>query len=335
MKERRKERIDRGIKARSDDIFALNSYREMLYVAVPPALPVIGLLILPLILPTYWQKVLISTCVFALLAMSWDFLVSVGMVSLGQALFFGIGGYLAGILDRYVGCPIWVTIPVATLVGGVICTIVLLPVLRLRGVYFAMVTLVIPLMMERIIEATGFLGGTEGLSGLKPFPNSWIEVYVIAIATLVALYSFRRLVTEDYGLVLQGIRDNDRAVMSGGINIYWMKAQALFISGCVGAFCGAYITHVYAFVGMPAFAMDFSILPIASAIVGGVGTFAGSLVGAFILVPLSEALRGIGGLRTVIYALCLVVFIVALPEGIFHYIQRKYQQFERWVDVDQ
>jgi branched-chain amino acid transport system permease protein len=64
------------------------------------------------------------------------------------------------------------------------------------------------------------------------------------------------------------------------------------------------------------------------------GTFAGSFVGAFILVPFSEALRGIGGLRIVLYSFFLVLFIVALPEGIFHYIQRKYQQFERWVEVD-
>ena len=335
MKQRRKERIDRGIKVRSDDIFALTSYREMLYVTLPPALPVIALLILPLVLPAYWQKVLISTCVFALLALSWDFLVSVGMVSLGQALFFGVGGYLAGIFDRYAGMPVWMTIPLATLFGGIICTFVLLPVIRLRGVYFSMVTLVIPLMIERIIEATGIFGGTEGLGGLKPFANQWVEIYVISAAVLVVLFGFRRLMTTDYGLVLKAIKDNDRAVMSGGINIYWMKAQALFVAGCVGAFCGAYMSHVYVFVGMPAFALDFSILPLASAVVGGMGTFAGSLLGAFILVPLSEALRGIGGLRTVIYALSLVVFIVALPEGIFHYAQRKYQQFERWVDVDQ
>jgi branched-chain amino acid transport system permease protein len=335
MKQRRKERIDRGIKARSDDIFALTSYREMLYVTLPPALPVIAMLVLPLVLPTYWQKVMIYTCVLALLALSWDFLVSVGMVSLGQALFFGIGGYTAGILDRYAGMPVWMTIPLATVIGGVICTIVLLPVIRLRGVYFSMVTLVIPLMVERIIEATGIFGGTEGLGGLKPFHNEWIEVYVVSVAVLIVLFGFRRLATTDYGLVLKAIKDNDRAVMSGGINIYWMKAQALFIAGCVGAFCGACVTHVYVFVGMPAFALDYSILPLASAVVGGMGTFAGSVLGAFILVPLSEALRDFGGLRTVLYAVSLVIFIVAVPEGIFHYAQRKYQQFERWVDVDQ
>jgi branched-chain amino acid transport system permease protein len=178
------------------------------------------------------------------------------------------------------------------------------------------------------------LGGTEGLPGLQSIGNPWVEIYILLAVLVLALFGFRRLVATDYGLVLKAIKDNDRSVMSGGINIYWLKAQALFLAGCVAAFCGAYMTHVYKFVGMPAFALDYSILPLASAVVGGMGTFAGSLMGAFILVPLSEALRSVGGLRTVLYALSLVVFIVALPEGIFHYIQRKYQQFERWVEVE-
>lgn len=335
MKTRRKERIDRGIKARSDGIFALTSWREMLYVALPPAIPVVALLVLPFILPTYWQKVLISTGVFALLAMSWDFLVSAGMVSLGQALFFGMGAYATGVLDHYLGLPIWLTIPLGTVIGGALSTAFLLPVLRLRGVYFAMVTLVLPLMLERIVEATGIFGGTEGLTGLTAFPSKWIELYLVGVMVLVALFGFRRLMSTDYGLVMKAIRNNDRAVMSAGLNIYWYKAQALFIAGSLGAFCGAIMTHVYLFVGMPAFALDYSILPLASAVVGGMGSFAGSLLGAFILVPLSEALRGIGGLRTVLYAVSLVVFVVALPEGIFHYVQRKYMQFERWVKVDE
>ena len=104
--------------------------------------------------------------------------------------------------------------------------------------------------------------------------------------------------------------------------------------GSIGAFAGAFMTHVYMFVGMPVFALDYSILPIAAAVVGGPGTLAGATFGAFLLVPLSEALRGIGGLRIVLYGVFLVVFIVALPEGIFHYIQRKYHQVERWVEVE-
>jgi branched-chain amino acid transport system permease protein len=333
-KKRRKERIDRGIKARSSDIFALSSWREMLYLAAPRLLPVVGLVVLSLALSVYWQRVLLSVSVFALLAISWDILAQTGMISLGQALFFGTGAYLSGIMNHYWGWPPFVTIPLATVVGGLLCTLFLIPVLRLRGIFFSMVTLVLPLMLVRIIEATRIFGGTEGLSGLTALPSKWVEIYVLIIVLLSALFGFRRLMNSDFGLILKGINDNDRSVMNAGINVYWFKIQALFIASSIGAFAGAFLTHVYLFVGMPVFALDYSILPIASAVVGGIGTLAGSMLGAFILVPLSEILRGLGGLRIVIYGLFLVVFTVAIPEGIFHYIQRKYHQFERWVEVE-
>ena len=333
-KKKRKERIDRGIKARSSDIFALSSWREMLYLAAPRLLPVVGLIVLSLALSVYWQRVLLSVSVFALLAISWDILAQTGMISLGQALFFGTGAYLSGIMNHYWGWPPYITIPLATIVGGLLCTILLIPVLRLRGIFFSMVTLVLPLMLVRIIEATRIFGGTEGLSGLTALPSKWVEIYVLIIVLLSALFGFRRLMNSDFGLILKAINDNDRSVMNAGINVYWFKIQALFIASSIGAFAGAFLTHVYLFVGMPVFALDYSILPIASAVVGGMGTLAGSMLGAFILVPLSEILRGFGGLRIVIYGLFLVVFTVAIPEGIFHYIQRKYHQFERLVEVE-
>ncbi len=331
---RRLERLDRGIKVRSDDIFALNSWREMLYVIAPRVLPVLLLLLVGFSASTYWQRVIMQVCMFGLLAISWDLLASVGMVSLGQALFFGVGAYIAGVLNHYLGVSPWITIPVATVGGAVVCTVLLLPVLRLRGIYFSMVTLILPLMIERIIEATKVFGGTEGLSGIEPLPHGLIELVVAMAVIWIALFSFTRMMNSNYGLILKGINDNDRAVMSAGLNIYYYKAQALFLSSGVAAFAGAYITHAYQFVGMPVFALDYSIMPIAAAAVGGMGTLAGPLLGCFILVPLNELLRGFGGMRTVIYAVILVVFTVGLPEGIFHYIKRKYTQFERWVEVD-
>jgi branched-chain amino acid transport system permease protein len=331
--ERRKERIDRGIKARAGDVFALCSWREMLYLLAPRLIPVMGFLLLPLVLDNYWQKVLLSVAAFALLAISWDILAQAGMISLGQALFFGLGAYCSGVLTHRFGCPPLLALPAAALLGGLLSTLCLLPVLRLRGVYFSMVTLIIPLMLVRVIEATKIFGGTEGLSGIAPLPSKWIELYLIVGVLLAALFGFRRMLDADYGLVLKAIKDNDRSVINAGINIYWFKTQALFIASSLAALTGAFMTHVYMFVGMPVFALDYSILPIAAAVVGGPGTLAGATLGAAILVPLSEALRGIGGLRIVFYGLFLVVFIVALPEGIFHYIQRKYHQFERWVEV--
>ena len=331
---RRKERLDRGIKVRSEDIFALSSWKVMLYLLGPRVLPLLVVLGFILFASPYWKMVLVSTAMFGILAISWDLLLSTGMVSLGQALFFGMGAYIAGSLNHIWGWPLWITIPVATVGGGLLCTLLLVPVLRLRGIYFAMVTLVLPLALVRIIEATRILGGTEGISGLATFQNIGEELGLSLLAFLAVLLGFRRLMGTDYGLVLQGIRDNDRSVIRSGINIYWFKAQALFLAGSVAAFAGAFMTHAYMFVGMPVFALDYSILPIAAAVVGGMGTLAGPALGAFILVPLSEALRALGALRVVFYGLFLVIFIVALPEGIFHYLQRRYHQFERWVKVE-
>jgi len=284
-------------------------------------------------LSNYWREVIISTAIYALLAISWDMLMCAGLLSLGQSLFFGIGSYLAGSLNHYLGLPPILTIPLATIGGGLICTLLLLPVLRLRGIYFAMVTLVLPLMLSRLVEATRILGGTEGLTGLTPFPNQLTAVFLIQIVLLVTLFGFRRIKGSDYGLVITGISDNDRSVMSAGINIQWYKAQVVFLGASVGSFAGAFGTHMDMFAGMPGFALDYSIMPVAAAVVGGVGTFFGPLIGAFILVPLSEALRALGALRIVFYGLFLVIFVVGIPEGIFPYIQRKYQQVERWVDV--
>jgi branched-chain amino acid transport system permease protein len=189
-------------------------------------------------------------------------------------------------------------------------------------------------MLMRLVEATRILGGTEGLTGLTPFPNPLMSLYVIQIALLMALFGFRRVINSDYGLIVRAINDNDRSVMSAGINIYWYKTQVLFLGASVGSFAGAFGTHVDMFAGMPGFALDYAIMPVAAAVVGGMGTFAGPMIGAFILVPLSELLRALGALRIVFYGLFLVIFVVGLPEGLFPYMQRKYHQFERWVHVE-
>ncbi len=332
--EYRIERIDRGIKVRSDSIYMLSSYRDLVYLFLPRLLPFAALIVLPIVLEGgYWQKVLFYACIFALLALSWDFMASVGLISLGQALFFGVGAYVSGGLNYYLKMPIFLTIPLATFGGALICTLILVPVLRLRGVYFSMVTLVLPLLLSNLVETLGILGGTYGLLSLSPFPSSLLASYLAVFAVILCLFGFRRLMTEDYGLVLKGIKDDELVVMSAGVNIYWYKTQAIFIASAVGCLAGALLTHYYQFVGRSAFALDYTILPLAGAVLGGPGGFAGAALGTFILVPLSEMLRALGGLRIALYGIILIGALVALPEGIFHYIERKYHQFERRVRI--
>jgi branched-chain amino acid transport system permease protein len=189
--QRRKERLDRGIKVRSDGIYALMSFRELCYLVLPRSVLIVGMLILPLVVPTYWQKVVSYVCIYALLTLSFDFLAHfVGLVSLGGAFFVGTGGYLAAILNTYLGFPPILSIPIATILGAFICTLLLLPCLPLRGVYFAIVTLMYPLLLTRVIEALDILGGTDGMMGITSFSNH----YFIIIMVLLFLFGIRRLV---------------------------------------------------------------------------------------------------------------------------------------------
>jgi len=332
---RRLERIDRPIKVLSEDIYALSSLKTMLYVAVPRLLPALLVLLIPVLAPgDYFQRVATLAAIYGLLALSWDFIaVSTGLVSLGQALFFGVGAYLAGVLNLQLGLPPLLTLLLATILGATICTALLAPCLPLRGIYFAMTTLVYPLLMARTIEATAIVGGTDGLVGVASFPGVWSERYLILIFLLAAAFSLRRLMTTDFGLVLRSISDNEQAVRASGINLTYYKLIAVWIGAALGSFAGAYFTHLYMFVGLSAFSLDLSILPIACAVVGGLGTLAGPVLGAFILVPLAEMLRDLGTLRIVAYSLLLVALVLFKPEGILSYLKRKYEQVERWVEV--
>jgi branched-chain amino acid transport system permease protein len=335
-KDRRKERMDRGIKVRTDGVYAISSWLEISYLLFPRLLFILGLLALPLILNPYpyWQRVLVQVAIFALLAISFDFLANlVGLVSLGGGFYVGVGAYIAALLNTHFGMPPMVTIPVATVLGGIICTVLFYPCLPLRGVYFAIVSLMYPLLAARFIEALNIFGGTDGIVGVDGMSSQWVELYLLMVVVLVVTFGLRRMRNEDVGLVFRGVKDNDQAVRASGMNITTYKAWAVCIASSLGCFGGAVLAHSYNWAGLSQFALDFSILPIAATVVGGGGTLIGPVLGCMILVPIAELLRDFGTLRIAIYALILTGFIVFKSEGIMSYMTRKYQQFERWVEI--
>ncbi|MCD4720863.1 MAG: branched-chain amino acid ABC transporter permease [Desulfobacula sp.] len=331
----RKERIDRGIKVRSDGLYALMSWRELSYLTLPRFIMIAGILSLPFLMPDmYWQRVISIVCIYSILALSFDFMAHyVGLVCLGGAFFIGTGGYIAGILNSYFGIPPVLTVPMATIIGGAVCTLLLFPCLPLKGVYFAIVTLMYPLFMARIIEAFDIFGGTDGLVGIDSFSSAFVEQYFVIGMVLIFLFGMRRFVTTDMGLIFTAIMDNDQAVKASGISITKYKALALFIASAMGCMAGACLTHIYMWSGISQFALDFSILPIAATVIGGSGTLVGPILGCLILVPVSELLRDFGTLRIVFYAAMLVGFVLFRSDGIMAFGQRKYEQFERWKKI--
>jgi len=334
--DRRKERLDRGIKVRTDSVYAISHWQEMTYMLAPRLVFILGLLALPLILSffPYWQRVISIVCIYALLAVGFDFLANhVGLVSLGGGFYVGVGAYMAALLNLKFGLPPVVTVPIATFAGGVFCTLLFLPCLPLRGVYFAIVSLMFPLLAGRVIEALDIFGGTDGLLGVESFGNPWVERYLLIGSVLVAVFVLRRLLIEDVGLVFRGVKGNTQAVKASAINITVYKALGVYFASTLGCLGGACLTHIYMWAGLSQFALDYSIIPIAATVVGGGGTLIGSVLGCLILVPISEMLRDFGTLRIAVYALILTAFIVYKSEGLMNYGARKYEQFERWVRI--
>lgn len=331
----RKKRIDRGIKVRSDTIYAISSPKELIFLMAPRFLLVGILLLLPLIVPSlYWQRVLCLVGIFALLSIGLDFLANyLGMICLGMAFFVGVGGYISGLLNAVYGLPVLLTIPLGSFIGAIICTIALIPCLPLRGVYFAVVSFIYPLVTERIIAATGLFGGTDGITGLSIMTNVWVNQYIIIFMVLICMFGLRRILNEDIGLVFRGIKDNDQSIRASGMNITYYKSLALFITALMGCFAGAYLSHLYGWVGLSLLAMDYSIFPVAAIVIGGGGTIAGPVIGTFLLVPTTEILRSFAGLRIISYSILIVICIMFWREGLLNWARRKYEQFEVVVKV--
>ncbi|MDR7570449.1 MAG: branched-chain amino acid ABC transporter permease, partial [Armatimonadota bacterium] len=275
----RRERLDRGIKVRADDVFVLVSGREMLYLAGPRLAATIALLGFPLLAPwtgAYWQTVFLIVVAMMLLAISWAFLERVGLVSLGQSFFFGVGGYLTAIGAVYLRLPSFFAVLFGTVAGAVACALLLAPVLRLRGVYFSLVTFALPLLFARIIEATKILGGTEGFAGVPGLGALPTRQYLLVLALLGTAFAFQRLLDSDYGLVLRAIRDNDVGVRASGIPVDRWKFWAVLVGTLPAAFAGSVLATHYHVVGMSAFSLEYSVLPLTAAVLGGSEMVAGA-----------------------------------------------------------
>jgi branched-chain amino acid transport system permease protein len=144
----------------------------MFYLLVPRIVLIFGLLLSPFFLEMYWQRVLCQAGIYALLALGFDFLAEyVGLVCLGGGFFIGSGAYISGLLNANLGWSPFLTMPIATVAGAAVSTLILLPCLRLRGIYFAITSFMFPLLTVYIIVALNIFGGTEGITALATFPN--------------------------------------------------------------------------------------------------------------------------------------------------------------------
>ncbi|MCS7109995.1 MAG: branched-chain amino acid ABC transporter permease [Candidatus Caldarchaeum sp.] len=271
--------------------------------------------------------ILTLTNIFALLAISWNILSGyMGLLSLGHSFFFAGGGYAAAILTLNFGVhPL-----AATFIGALIITglgsLIGLPSLKLRGHFFALVTLVIPIIAYQVTNAIPQLGGHDGIFGIPPLDENPSIVYIVSLVlTAAGVFITYAIVRSRLGIIFTCIKDDEVAARASGIDVPRYKLIALAISVFLAGIAGALYAYLNGVVSPATYELEKASLPLLMTLLGGRATVLGPVVGAYIIQTLIETLKIeiLVRSRLLIYsALALAIFML-FPSGIIGYLRKK------------
>jgi branched-chain amino acid transport system permease protein len=249
-----------------------------------------------------------------------------GYVSIVAAGFMGIGAYSTTLMGMHSGLPVWLTILLAPAMTAVFALIAGYPSLRVKGHYFAIVTLAYNLVI--FIVLINFVDLTQGEAGITGIPKPLEgvaflnfrdrEVYyyfVLAVAT-AATGVAALIVRSRVGQILMAIRQNETLVGAVGVAAWKYKLFAFVVSAMFAGLGGALYAHYQSFINPEVFGVAQSLDAILAVIVGGSGTLPGPVIGAFIVIFLPEYLRFADSFRLIIYGLLLILATIFMPRGI-------------------
>ncbi|HEU5016620.1 MAG TPA: branched-chain amino acid ABC transporter permease [Pseudolabrys sp.] len=272
----------------------------------------------------YWLGVLVVSMYFGLCASAWNLLAGyAGQFSLAPAAFAMIGAYTTGLLAYHFGAPPWVGIPAAVVVSAVIGLVLGRIVLRLSGPYLALTTLAFAEIMRAVISnSINITRGDLGLEvpGILSSRLGWYFLF-LGVLALVQL-GFYILLRARAGLYLQAIRDDEIGAASRGVEVVFWKTIAFALSSAVCGLAGALYGHFAHFVSPELGLISQTGLVIIMVVIGGMGTLAGPLIGAFLVYASSELLRDVGGWQLVVFALLVIIFARFFSEGLWGFVRR-------------
>nr|WP_315831539.1 branched-chain amino acid ABC transporter ATP-binding protein/permease [Bradyrhizobium prioritasuperba] len=287
---------------------------------------------------SYYQLMLTLVLVWASFGLSWNILSGyTGLVSFGHAAFFGLGAYTTALGQIYFDISPWVLIPIAGVVGGVSGLLVGFPTFRLRGHYFALAMLAYPLAMLYVFEWLGYQELTLPIKREAPFAYMQFSdprLYtLVALGLLLVIVLITRAVEGSrFGMALLAIKQNEAAAEAAGINSLVWKLRSIALSGAIAGAVGAFYAVVLLVVTPPSvFGMLVSAQALTVTMFGGVGTVWGPLIGAAVLIPVSEILHAelgarIPGIQGVIFGLAIIVVILVAPEGVFWKLRDRFMR---------
>lgn len=256
-----------------------------------------------------------------------------GQISLGHAAFFGLGGYCVAILTTRYQWPTILALLAAILLPGIIAAIIGRPTLKLRELYLALGTLGFGLLIHIMFNEGGELtGGPSGIMGIPylslgglTFDSDIKFFYLVWSIVFLILFGINNLICSRTGRALCAIRESEHAAETAGIDTSTLKLKAFIFSAALAGLAGGLYAYYVTFVSPSPFSFHASVQFVLMAVVGGLGTFFGPLLGAALVVLLGEFLRwvvpllipGAGGEYEIIFfGLILVALMIFRPEGL-------------------
>ena len=278
------------------------------------------LLFVPLLNNGYYENLCRGVLMFSAMALGWNFIGGyTGYVSFGNVVYFGLGAYTSAALAERGVENVWIAMPLAMLVAVLFAVVLGLPILRLRGHYFGIATLGIALATQEIIANVDALGGGTGVTLRQAawFSQYYYAMWLVCAGSLLVTWLAAR---SKFGYALVAIRENEDAAAVLGVNPTAYKIAAWAISGTMAAAAGAVFAFANGFVDPPtAFSVDNNVFPIVMAILGGVGTVAGPVVGAVLLTAINETLWShFPAIHTLFFGAVIVLVVLFLPRGLLY-----------------
>ena len=264
-------------------------------VQVALGLALVALVAFPFVGTAFYTEMVTRMLIMAIFAMSLDLLQGVtGLVSLGHAAYFGLAGYaLAFLTPQGEAASLWWTLPVAVLASGLAALIIGFFVVRTHGIYFIMVTMAFAQMVFYLFFDNKVLGGSDGLYinfkpdaailGWVPFDlNNKRTLYYFTLGCLLLVYVFlRRLLWSPFGRTLAGIRVNEHRMRALGYGVFGYKLSAFTLAGALAGLAGFLWGAQTGYINPELMGFHMSAHAIMMVILGGMGNFAGAIVGAF------------------------------------------------------
>jgi branched-chain amino acid transport system permease protein len=305
----------------------------------------VALIAAPWLANDYLLTVLITILYFAYTGQAWNVMMGfAGQLSLGHAIYVGLGAYATAALYVHFGIGPWLGLPVAIAVAVVCGAIIGFLAFRfgVAGVYFAILTIAFAEFARIGFDHFRWVGGSSGfflpvanytrndLWNLRGSPAMFY--YVMLVLTAAAFVLCHALLKSRVGFYWQAIREDEAAARSLGINTFRYKMYAVVISAGMTAVAGVFFAFYYNnLFPEQVFHISRSIELILGPIIGGIGTLFGPIIGAFLLTGLSEFMQellhalgfDVPGAKQVFYGICLLVVVMVLPDGVWPWLSRK------------